>query len=102
MRQLRAFNSRALKCRPCLNWVKNRLAAHSPARQLLARADEVSNEHFATHHLMAAHVRFGSKAAATVLPVGVRFTPESGHEDVRSARPLWAKIGLMHCNKIGL
>jgi hypothetical protein len=36
------------------------------------------------------HVRFGSKAAATVLTVGVRFTPESVHERGRTARPLWA------------
>jgi len=27
-----------------------------------------------------------------------RFTPESGHEGGRRARPLWAKSGLTRCN----
>jgi hypothetical protein len=42
----------------------------------------------ANYPSITAHVRFGSLAAATALIRGVRFTPESGHEDGRSPRPL--------------
>src|SRR5271170_5630680 len=45
------------------------------------------------------HVRFGSKADTTTHPIDVRFNPESGHECERSAHPLRATNGLMHCSK---
>jgi len=44
-------------------------------------------------------VRFGSKAHICSAKRHVRFTPESGHVQCNSPCLLWAKSGLMHCNK---
>jgi hypothetical protein len=38
-------------------------------------------------------LRFGSLAAAAADSDRVRFTPQSGHERSRTARPLWANSG---------
>jgi hypothetical protein len=46
---------------------------------------------FARQQSRTLDVRFGSKAAATADGDRVCFTPESGHQSVRLACPLWAK-----------
>ena len=55
--------------------------------------------HYAPRQIRTADVRFGSKAAATIPILCVRFSPESCRESRRAARPLCAKSGLMHCSK---
>src|SRR5215469_3235063 len=45
-----------------------------------------------------ADVRFGSKAHIGLVPVDVRFTPESGHWLSASGRLLCAKSGHMRCS----
>src|SRR5262249_17779738 len=45
------------------------------------------------------HVRFGSKADICTAPAHVRFTPKSGHVRCTRLCPLWARSGLMRCNK---
>ena len=47
-------------------------------------------------HVVVKHgqIRFGSLAAAARPNWDVRFTPESGHGNDPSARPLWDKSGL--------
>src|ERR1700733_11398551 len=59
----------------------------------------IFGEETVTHGVLRCtpHVRFGSLAAATVLTVGVRFTPESVHERGRTARPLWAAATGLEC-----
>jgi len=43
--------------------------------------------------MLAADVRFGSKADIAASPTNVRFTPNSGHWLSVSGCPLWAKGG---------
>ena len=45
------------------------------------------------------NVRFGSLAATTSVWLRVRFTLESCRGSHKSARPLWAKSGLVHRSK---
>jgi len=51
-------------------------------------------------------LRHDADRSAESMPIlrrsgGVRFTPNSGHEDGQLASPLWATSGLTQCNKFG-
>jgi hypothetical protein len=50
-----------------------------------------SNSHFAQQQSSGPNVRFGSKADNGALPIDIRFTPKSGHQNwlgLRSAQQL--------------
>jgi hypothetical protein len=58
---------------------------HRPAPQTEGITLPCCGLHCASRQILAANVRFGSKADIAMPSRGVRFTPKSGHEGARSA-----------------